>query len=85
LYSNQAQYLFFLQPLQILISSKLWASKTTCNNSDVFPEQPKGKSYIQEPLLELNCRSLREPFEEVTIQSIVDATFENDPFTDPAL
>ncbi len=35
-------------------------------------------------LLEVSCRSLREPFEDVPVNSVVDREFNEEPFTNPA-
>ncbi len=34
--------------------------------------------------LEIGCRSMREPFEKIKIQSLIDETFPNTPFSDQA-
>jgi len=43
-----------------------------------------GLTYINPVVkLEIGCRSMREPFEIVKIQSLVDETFPNTPFSEP--
>ena len=44
-----------------------------------------GLTYINPVVkLEIGCRSMREPFERVKIQSLIDETFPNTPFSDEA-
>ena len=43
----------------------------------------EGLTYINPAVkLEIGCRSMREPFEKVKIQSLVDETYPNTPFSD---
>ena len=43
----------------------------------------EGLTYINPVVkLEIGCRSMREPFEKVKIQSLVDETYPNTPFSD---
>ena len=45
----------------------------------------EGFTYINPVVkLEIGCRSMREPFEQVAIQSLIDETFPDTPFSDEA-
>jgi hypothetical protein len=51
----------------------------------VYDSVIEGATYINPVVkLEIGCRSMREPFEQVKIQSLIDETFPNTPFSDEA-